>query len=277
MVIDLVSNDRQAVFLGHVEDLTEVLLVVDGAAGVGGVVHQDGRGVVVDEGLHVGDVDFPVVLGQEIVLLDVDPHTFGESGVEGEAGAGDEDVLSRVGEDADAEVETVGAAGADDDIVGVDLGAGAAHVISDGGGGLGHPHGGGVAVVFAGFDGVLDGFDEGVVGLEVAKDRGVPDGEGDHLLGRVGLQVHLLEDVPYGVESLFRQLRGLDVPSLLLFQASHLGKALVVLVFRDDFDRVIGFGGFRRLFIGARKCPRALRSQASKTQMNRIGQKSGSN
>ena len=52
---------------------------------------------------------------------------------------------------------------------------------------------------------------------EVAKDGGVADGEGDHLLLRVGLDHHRLQDVPDRVERVLGQVgRGQGAPPLLV-------------------------------------------------------------
>ena len=52
---------------------------------------------------------------------------------------------------------------------------------------------------------------------EVAEDGGVSDGEGDHLLVRVGLDHHRLQDVPDRVERVLGQVgRGQGAPPLLV-------------------------------------------------------------
>ena len=57
--VDLISDDGHLVSVGNTEDVLKVLLAVHGAAGVGRVVHHDGRRVIVDEFLQVFQVHFP--------------------------------------------------------------------------------------------------------------------------------------------------------------------------------------------------------------------------
>ena len=55
------------------------------------------------------EVDRPAALGDEVVLLGLDAVAVGEGGVEREAGARDQDILARVGQGSDAEVQRAGA------------------------------------------------------------------------------------------------------------------------------------------------------------------------
>ena len=63
--------------LRNVEDLSEVSRREDGTAWVGGGVDDDGGRVVVDQGLHVPEVDHPVLVGQEVVLPRLDSQACG--------------------------------------------------------------------------------------------------------------------------------------------------------------------------------------------------------
>ena len=63
------------------------------------------------------EVDGPAALWEEVVLLGLDAVAVGEGGVEGEAGARDEDVLARVGDGRDAQVQRARAARAQDDVL----------------------------------------------------------------------------------------------------------------------------------------------------------------
>ena len=63
------------------------------------------------------EVDRPSALRDEVVLLGLDAVAVGEGGVEREAGARDQDVLARVGEGGDAQVQRAGAARTQDDVV----------------------------------------------------------------------------------------------------------------------------------------------------------------
>ena len=71
------TDDGNLVPLRNVEDLPEVSRREDGAAGVGGGVDDDGGRVVVDQGLHVPEVDHPVLVGQEVVLPRLDSQACG--------------------------------------------------------------------------------------------------------------------------------------------------------------------------------------------------------
>ena len=62
------------VSLSNVKDLSEVGWREDRAARIGGRVDDDGGRVVVDEGLHVAQVDHPVVVGEQVVLPGLDPQ-----------------------------------------------------------------------------------------------------------------------------------------------------------------------------------------------------------
>lgn len=62
VAVDLVGDHGEVVALADGEEVEEVLLSEDGAAGVGGVVHDDGGGAVVDQGLKLLQVHLPVVL-----------------------------------------------------------------------------------------------------------------------------------------------------------------------------------------------------------------------
>ena len=77
------TDDGNLVPLRNVEDLPEVSWREDGAAGVGGGVDDDGGRVVVDQGLHVPEVDHPVLVGQEVVLPRLDSQSCGAGVLEG--------------------------------------------------------------------------------------------------------------------------------------------------------------------------------------------------
>ena len=68
------------------------------------------------------------------------------------------------------------------------------------------------------------------MGGEVAEDGGVADGEGDHLLVGVGLDLHRLEDVADRVEGVPRQVGGAQRPPPLLV-VPHLGLGVSGRVF----------------------------------------------
>ena len=63
------------------------------------------------------EVDRPAALRDEVVLPGLDAVAVGEGGVERESGARDQDVLARVGEGGDAQVQRAGAARAQDDVI----------------------------------------------------------------------------------------------------------------------------------------------------------------
>ena len=63
------------------------------------------------------EVDGPSALGDEVVLLGLDPVAVGQGRVEREAGPRDQDVLARVGQGRDAEVQRAGAARAEDHVL----------------------------------------------------------------------------------------------------------------------------------------------------------------
>ena len=71
------TDDGNLVPLRNVEDMPEVSRREDGAAGVGGGVDDDGGRVVVDQGLHVPEVDHPVLVRQEVVLPRLDSQACG--------------------------------------------------------------------------------------------------------------------------------------------------------------------------------------------------------
>ena len=68
------TYDGHLVPLSNVKDLSEVGWREDRAARIGGRVDDDGGRVVVDEGLHVAQVDHPVVVGEQVVLPGLDPQ-----------------------------------------------------------------------------------------------------------------------------------------------------------------------------------------------------------
>ena len=68
----------------------------DGAAGVRGRVYDDGRRVEINQGLHMGQVDLPILVGQQVVLSSMDAQPLGERLVERKAGPGHQEVLSVV-------------------------------------------------------------------------------------------------------------------------------------------------------------------------------------
>lgn len=67
VAVDLVSDHGEVVALADGEEIEKVLLSEDGSAGVGGVVHDDGGGALVDQGLELLQVHLPVVLGLILV------------------------------------------------------------------------------------------------------------------------------------------------------------------------------------------------------------------
>jgi hypothetical protein len=68
VVIDFVRDDGNLVPLSNIKDLLEVINAEDTAAGIGGIVDNDCRSLVIDEGLHVAQVHLPVLVRQEVVL-----------------------------------------------------------------------------------------------------------------------------------------------------------------------------------------------------------------
>ena len=63
------------------------------------------------------EVDGPAALGDEVVLLGLDPVAVGQGRVEREAGPRDQDVLARVGQGRDAQIQRAGTARAEDHVL----------------------------------------------------------------------------------------------------------------------------------------------------------------
>lgn len=83
-------------------DVADVSLAPVRTARVGGVVEHDEGGVLVDERFEVGEVDFPILLGEEVVVADLAVCEGRHGLVGGKEGLGEEDVLGLAGEDVDA-------------------------------------------------------------------------------------------------------------------------------------------------------------------------------
>lgn len=81
-------------------------------------VAQSRHSLLVDLGLHVCQVRLPSALGQEPVVLREDALGVCEGGIEREARAGQEDVVARIQEHRDGQVEGAAAAARDHDILG---------------------------------------------------------------------------------------------------------------------------------------------------------------
>lgn len=125
-------------------------------------------------------------------------------------GPGDEDVVAGVGEDFDGELEGVGAAGGEDDVVGVHGGVRVGGVFGDGLADVGQADGGPVAVESAGGGGLLEGPEDDGVGGEGAGDGGIADVELDEGLVGVGLDGHDVDDAADGVDGVDGVLGGRD-------------------------------------------------------------------
>lgn len=63
VAVNLVSDHRQVVTLAHGQEVEEMLLPENGAAGVRRVVHDDGGGALIDQRLKLLQVHLPVVFG----------------------------------------------------------------------------------------------------------------------------------------------------------------------------------------------------------------------
>ena len=111
------TDDGNLVPLRNVEDLPEVSWREDGATGVGGGVDDDGGRVVVDQGLHVPEVDHPVLVGQQVILPGLDSQPSREGGVEGEARSWHQNVLPVVSKGRDCNVQRTRATRTQDHIV----------------------------------------------------------------------------------------------------------------------------------------------------------------
>ena len=107
--------------LSNVKDLSEVGWREDRAARIGGRVDDDGGRVVVDEGLHVAQVDHPVVVGEQVVLPGLNSQPGGEGCVEWESRPWNQNVLTVVRKSRDRDVQRTRAAGTQDHVVGGDL------------------------------------------------------------------------------------------------------------------------------------------------------------
>ena len=68
MFINFISNDWDLVSLSNGKDILEMLNTKNTAAGVARGVDHDGRGVVVDEGLHLIKIGLPIIVGKKIVF-----------------------------------------------------------------------------------------------------------------------------------------------------------------------------------------------------------------
>ena len=110
VLVNLIRDDRDLVLLCDGQDVLQVLHAEHGPAGVAGRVDDDGGSVLIYQGLHLGEVRLPVLVGEEVVLPGLDLLASGERGVDGEAGAGHEDVLAGVRHGGDGDVEGAGAA-----------------------------------------------------------------------------------------------------------------------------------------------------------------------
>ena len=117
VLVDFVGDNREAMAFGNVEDVAKVVLVEDRAARVGRVVDEDGGGALVNQGLHVLEVDLPLAFRNQVILLRLDAEAVGKGGVERESRTGNQYVVSGIGEGRDAEVERARAAGAEDHVV----------------------------------------------------------------------------------------------------------------------------------------------------------------
>ena len=68
VIIDFICYDWNFVHLGHSQDLLEVGRREYTATRIGWRVDNDGGSVLVNERLHVEEIYFPVVVGQQVVL-----------------------------------------------------------------------------------------------------------------------------------------------------------------------------------------------------------------
>ena len=71
-------------------------ILEDRAARVGGRVDDASGSVVVDERLHVAEVDHPIVVGEKVVLPGLNSQPGREGGVEEKARTGHQNVLTVV-------------------------------------------------------------------------------------------------------------------------------------------------------------------------------------
>ena len=111
------TYDGHLVPLSNVKDLPEVGRGEDRAARVGGRVDDASGSVVVDERLHVAEVDHPVVVGEKVVLPGLNSQPGREGGVEGKARTGHQNVLTVVSKSRDGNVQGTRATRAQDHIV----------------------------------------------------------------------------------------------------------------------------------------------------------------
>lgn len=62
-----------------VQDVQQMLLGEDTAARIAGIGYQNGRRSIVDQGLHLVQIDLPVTFGDQVVVADLDAHSLRQS------------------------------------------------------------------------------------------------------------------------------------------------------------------------------------------------------
>lgn len=109
-----------------------MLLREDNSGGVSGVVDDDGSSAFIDEGLELFQVDQSTSLHVQFVGSVFDSLRAAESGVEREAGMGDEDVVSEVSHSFDGDLESVRSSAGKDDIFSLERGSGCGEFVDNG-------------------------------------------------------------------------------------------------------------------------------------------------
>jgi len=97
-----------------------VVLCEAGATGVRGVVDEDSLGVGFDLGLEVLKVDFPLFLGNEVVVIEFDSEVLANRLAQGESRSCNKDTVTTLAQYSHCVVNCAGAAEREENVVRVD-------------------------------------------------------------------------------------------------------------------------------------------------------------
>lgn len=149
---------------------------------------------------------------QEIVVADFNALGVGQRLIQGETGAGQQDVVALVAEHTDAHVQGSGASTGNDHILGSQGSLGKRKLVSDGLTGMQVTSRWWVSVALVRVQLLGDSVCAGLMDLEVAKQGGVTKSERDHGLVGIGLDLDVIDNGTDGVGGALGDDGGVDLP-----------------------------------------------------------------
>lgn len=203
----------------------------DGSSRVGWVVDDDGLGPLIDQRLHVLQIDHRASLHVQTISSVLDAVRSAEGHIQREARGGDQDVITGISDGLDGQLEGVRGTRCEDDVVGREWGVLVRVSLNDSLTSLQESHARAVPVILVGGGSLDEGSGGHFTRRQLAGERGIAEVELDQGLlgiGRHGEGIDNLADRVDGVLGVGGDGKGIPVDDLIDADRGLLKKLLLI-------------------------------------------------